>query len=61
MTLVDDDKAVVLLGYYAQVTQVTKYDIATGQELSSAKVNQDARGVTEVMLGGNRCIAISYW
>ena len=61
MALVDDDKSVVLLGRNAQVAQVTKYDIATGQELSSAKVSKDARGITEVILAGKRCIAISLW
>ena len=61
MILVNDGKAVVLLGSNSSDCMVTKYDITTGRELSSAKVSYRARGLAEVMLGGKPCIVISHW
>ena len=59
LALVDDDKAVVVLGNRSKKPMmVTKYDIATGRKLDSAQV-QGATGLTGIVLGGKPCVAIS--
>ena len=60
LALLDDGKAVVVLGDRYNKHVITKYDIATGRELGSSRV-QGATGLSEVMLDKKPCVAISYW
>ena len=59
LALLDDGKAVVVLGDRNNKQVIMKYDIATGQELGSSRV-QGATGLSEVMLDKEPCVAIPY-